>query len=189
MDEQTPADERAIIPAFVRGEAAAVTVVDGWIETVLRAEFQSIQGDWDDLKQEIRLRVLTCLRAGRFNGDSTLRTYVHRIARYTGIDSTRKAYRRRETGEAPGGAEPRSSAATDPASRLAERDHLTRLLQGLSVRDRAIVDLVFAQHLSHAEVAGRLGLSEGAVRSQVFRVRERLVRRSRILLRLPEGTA
>jgi len=35
---------------------------------------------------------------GAFNGHSSLRTYVHRIARNAAIDFSRLAYRRREVG-------------------------------------------------------------------------------------------
>jgi RNA polymerase sigma factor (sigma-70 family) len=159
-------------------------VVDGWIDVVLHQEFRSLRNDWEDLRQEICLRVLACLNAGRFNGGSALRTYVHRIARNASIDHARKAYRRRETtaGSAPLAA---ASSSDDGPTGLLNRDFLERVLEGVSARDRMILDLVFAQHLSYTEVAARAGLTESAVKSLVFRCRNRLLKRRRELLNLP----
>jgi RNA polymerase sigma factor (sigma-70 family) len=160
--------------------------MDGWIDVVLRQDFRSLRNDWDDLRQEIRLRVLACLAAGRFNGGSTLRTYVHRIARNAGIDFTRKAYRRRESttvSDAP----LTGSAADDAAARVLSRDFLDRVLEGVSARDRRVLDLIFSEHLSYTEVARRVGLTESAVKSLVFRCRHRLLKRRRELLNQPEA--
>lgn len=176
-----------LIPDLLRGEPAAVGAMDGWIDVVLHQEFRSLRNDWEDLRQEIRLRVLACLAAGRFNGGSELRTYVHRIARNASIDLTRKAYRRREM--TTGGKSPPGGSAVDGGlTRLLSRDFLARVLEGVGARDRHVLDLVFAQHLSYTEVAGKVGLTEGAVKSLVFRCRRRLLRRRRELLNLSEDS-
>ena len=177
MPDSPSQDDRGVIPQFLRGDMDAVRVVDGWIEVVLRREFQSIRTEWEDLRQEIRIRLLACLNAGRFNGGSALRTYVHRISRNTGIDYTRKAYRVRE--KATGGElwPSRGEPVEDVVTSFITRDLLTRILEGLGARDRLVVDLVFAQHLSYKEVAKKLHLTEGAVKSLVFRCRERLLKR------------
>jgi RNA polymerase sigma factor (sigma-70 family) len=184
---ESPAPERAdLVPALLRGESNAIGTMDGWIDVVLRQDFRSLCNDWDDLRQEIRLRVLACLTAGRFKGGSTLRTYVHRIARNAGIDFTRKAYRRRESttgSDAP----PPGSAADDGAARVLSRDFLDRVLEGLSARDRMVLDLIFTEHLSYTEVARKVGLTESAVKSLVFRCRHRLLKRRRELLNRPEA--
>jgi RNA polymerase sigma factor (sigma-70 family) len=174
-----------LLPGLLRGEQAAIRVLGGWIEVVLHQEFRSLRNDWEDLRQEICMRVLACLNAGRFHGASALRTYVHRIVRNAGIDHSRKAYRRREM---TGGSSPlpAGSADDDGPARLLSRDFLERVLEGTSARDRMILDLVFAQHLSYTEVAARAGLTESAVKSLVFRCRHRLLKRRRELLNLPE---
>jgi RNA polymerase sigma factor (sigma-70 family) len=185
--QESSAPERAdLVPALLRGESNAIGAMDGWIDVVLRQDFRSLRNDWDDLRQEIRLRVLACLAAGRFNGGSTLRTYVHRIARNAGIDFTRKAYRRRESttvSDAP----LTGSAADDAAARVLSRDFLDRVLEGVSARDRMVLDLIFAEHLSYTEVARKVGLTESAVKSLVFRCRHRLLKRRRELLNQPEA--
>jgi RNA polymerase sigma factor (sigma-70 family) len=175
-----------LIPRLLRGESGAVGAMDGWIDVVLRQEFRSLRNDWDDLRQEIRMRVLGCLAADRFKGGSALRTYVHRIARNAGIDFSRKAYRRRESSTG-SDAPPGGSAVDDGPARVLSRDFLDRVLEGLSTRDRMILDLIFAQHLSYTEVARKVGLTESAVKSLVFRCRNRLLKRRRELLNRPEA--
>ena len=175
-------EEREIIPRYLRGERGAVRTVDDWIEVVLHREFRSLRDEWDDLQQEMRVRVLACLRAGRFNGGSALRTYVHRIARNAGIDYTRKAYRHREKVGSRQVRRAGERSKVDGVAHVITRDLLMRILDGVSARDRLVVEMVFAQHLSYVEVAEKLDLTEGAVKSLVFRCRSRLLRRKRELL-------
>src|SRR5262245_7498717 len=82
-------DDRRIIRGFLAGEPDCIATLDAWIEVVLRLEFRPLVPDWEDLRQEIRVRVLRNLKAGRFQGASELRTYVHRIAKNACIDHCR----------------------------------------------------------------------------------------------------
>ena len=181
MARSPSTDQRWVIPGFLSGDPATVALVDSWIDIVLHAEFRSLQSDWEDLRQEVRIRLLNCLRANRFNGDSALSTFVHRVTRNVGIDSTRKAYRHRE--ETVGGSDVEIAArsAEDPGARLVAQDLLSRILERLSDRDRAVVDLVFVQHLSYAEAARRLEISDGAFRVLMFRCKNRLLKTMRRL--------
>ena len=78
--------DRALAERYAEGDPFAIRNVDDWIEVVLHRHFRSLQSDWEDLRQEIRLRVLDNVRRKRFEGRSSLRTYVHGIARNAGID-------------------------------------------------------------------------------------------------------
>ena len=69
------------------------------------------------------------------------------------------------------------SAGGDP-QQDAERRELAELLErallGLSARDRSIVLLAELEDFSAAEIGAELGMSEGAVRTQLSRLRARL---------------
>lgn len=184
--QEPPEHDSLLIRGFLSGQAAALATVDSWVEVVLRRECWTMKADWDDLHQEVRLRVLRNLRDGRFRGDSELRTYVHRIAINAVVDFSRQAARRRERN----GLEPRlegreSMDARDPLG-LVSRDLLRRILEGLSDDERRLLDMVHAQHLSYGEIARKLGVTEGAIKLRVFRCRERLVNRRRQLQGLRE---
>lgn len=176
-----------LIEAFLRGDQEATRAIDGWIEAALQNGFRSLSQDWDDLKQDIRLRIISNLRGGRFAGHSALRTYVHRISRNAAIDLTRQAHRRRERNAAATDGPTAMPAHDEPAGAI-HRDLLSKLLEGLPARERRLIDLVFAQHLSYDEVAERLGVREGTVKALVFRSRARLQKRWSSLLAVHKET-
>jgi len=176
-----PWDERDLIRRYLAGSPEATAVIDGWVEVALRAGFMAIRDEWDDLRQEIRIRILRNLEAGRFNGDSGLRTYVHGIARNTAIDLCRKQARDRAH-TAPAVAAERMSAPAEQ-DRVVTRDLLEKILEGLSDDDRRLLDLVHGQHLPLAEVAAVLGVPVGTVKARVFRCRQRLLAQKERLLR------
>ncbi|HET6373549.1 MAG TPA: RNA polymerase sigma factor [Candidatus Polarisedimenticolia bacterium] len=174
-------DETALIEEFVRGKSAAHETVDGWIDVVLRDEFRPLREEWADLKQEIRFRVYRNLSRGRFDGRSALRTYVHRIARNVCIDSTRLAYRHHESPPDSTSAPAAESRGGSGVSAWIARDMLSKVLEELPEGDRLLVLLVFGEHCSYAEVARRLGTSEAAVKTRMYRCKDRILRRYRDL--------
>jgi RNA polymerase sigma-70 factor, ECF subfamily len=178
-DGRDAGDER-LADDFLRGERTAIRTIDRWIERVLSDGFVSLRDQRDDLRQEVRLRVFTNLRAGRFRGHSQLRTYVHRIAKNTCIDLERRTYRQRERGLAPSETDTGAGGALEPAPDSAEL--LVRLLGGLAEPDLRLIELVFIERLSYSEIAAVLGVSEGTVKSRVFRFRERLTEKRRELM-------
>lgn len=180
---RSPAEnDRVLIRRLLAGDAAALAAVDSWIQVVLRSEFQSLHSEWDDLRQEIRLRVFRNLRSNRFHGASELRTYVHRIARNTCIDTCRRSALRRTRPEAAGGQE--EAARDDATERLITRDLLRKILLGSTPEERHLLEMVHAEHLSYAEIARRLGVAEGTIKARVFRCRGRLLAVRRQLLRI-----
>lgn len=171
-------DDPAVIREFLAGSLEATSVIDAWIAAALRSASWSAREDWEDLKQEVRMRVLRNLRAGRFHGDSGLRTYVHSIARNAAVDWLRVMRRRRER-------DGRCVGAIVPAEqdRVISRDLLDKLLEGLSDEDRQLLDLVHGQHLSYLEISRLLGVAVGTVKARVFRCRQRLLSQRSKLLR------
>jgi len=177
-----PDDDRRLLRAFLSGEAEATAVLDGWVEVVLRAGFRALEADWPDVRQEIRVRILTGLRAERFKGASSLRTYVHRIAKNTAIDFWRASRRQRESTSLGAAAARREDPTAGALSRVISRDVLRKMLAMLTPQERLLLDLVHAQHLSYSEIAALQGVAEGTVKARVFRCRERLILLKRRLL-------
>jgi RNA polymerase sigma-70 factor (ECF subfamily) len=182
-DRARAENDRVLIGRLIAGEATALAALDSWIQVVLRTEFHSLHDEWDDLRQEIRLRVFRNLRSNRFHGASELRTYVHRIARNTCIDMWRRSVLRRARSDAAAGGQ--AEAACDDASeRLITRDLLRKILLGSTPEERHLLEMVHAEHLSYAEIARRLGVAEGTIKARVFRCRGRLLAVRRQLLRI-----
>jgi RNA polymerase sigma-70 factor (ECF subfamily) len=183
QESQGPShDDREVISGFLAGAPGAIRVIDGWIDVVLRVDFTGQRGDWDDLRQEVRIRVLTNLRDGRFHGDSELRTYVHRIAKNTAIDHWRRGGVQRAVEIKRAADSPRETTITGGMDGLLSRDLLQKILAGLSRDERRLLALVHVRHLSYAEVAKTLRIAEGTVKARVFRCRKRLLSLRRRLL-------
>ena len=124
--------------------------------------------DRDDLVQEIALQVWRNL--DRFTGRSSLDTWAYRVALNTALAWRRKAATRAKN-------LPQSTAniAELPGDRGSEGDVqrvLDRFLTSLSDGDRAVL-VLHLDGLSNAEAAEVVGISEGAYRTRLHRVRRR----------------
>jgi RNA polymerase sigma-70 factor (ECF subfamily) len=174
---QLPFREDLLIAALLRGDPSAFRTLDGWIGVVLGETLPAARPDWEDLRQEVRIRVFRNLARGSFDGRASLRTYVHRIAKNVCIDHVRMSARRRE---GPAVADEPTEESSAEAS--AARDLLAKLLDGIREEDRRLIRMVFLERLSYREVADRLGVPEGTVKSRMARCKERLLTRRRTLL-------
>lgn len=186
MKEPLGANPELVVSDYLRGDPEAVRVVDGWVEAVLRDGFLSLRGEWEDMKQEARARVFVCLQRSGYQGRSSLRTFVHRVARNTCIDYARRS-RRHRGGEALDeetlDQESPAVGTESPEMRSwAARRMLARLMEGLPEEDRLMIQLVFQDFRSYAEVAAILNIPEGTVKSRVSRLRDRLLARRRDIL-------
>ena len=176
-------DQGRLIEGILRGDPEAIRVLDGWTDVVLRQCARSLQGEWNDLKQEVRARAIGNLSRHAFDGNSALRTYIHRIAKNVCIDALRSSQRRRNREMSFEGAAGAPSP-TAPAEPWIARDLVHKLLEDFSDDDRTLLNLVFVEQLSYGEIAARLAIPEGTVKSRMHRCKNRIVERRRKLLGL-----
>jgi len=119
--------------------------------------------------------------AGRFRGESRASTYLCGIAHFKALAALRAQGRSKRS----------AVIATDHEilSRTADPDDLTSHLEGredmrrmraalatLSDGHREVVELAFLDGLPYAEIAERLGIAEGTVKTRVARARAQLRR-------------
>jgi RNA polymerase sigma-70 factor, ECF subfamily len=122
------------------------------------------RGMAEELVQETFLRLWRS--AKRFDPDrGTVRTFVFTIARRVAVDLMRRpASRPLATGD------PDQSAVLDDEAfdalllRLDVRDALA----AMSPKHREVLELVLDEDLGHAQIAGRLGIPVGTVKTRVF---------------------
>ena len=140
----------------------------------------------EDLSQEIFLRIHRHL--GRFNGRSSLKTWVYRITlNYCRSKLGRKRYREAPLAEEveEGGvvlADERRDALDHALARDAARS-LAQALPSVKAKYREAVILRDLEGLSYEEIATVLGTRIGTVRSRISRGREQL---RRVLEKMPE---
>ncbi len=152
---------------FLRGEALAYATVARWIAQALTSpRFRLLRSEWKDLHQETLRRVVESLRRGRFDASRSFRVYVQSIARYVARDALTRELRRRGhiTSEAVQASSDAVLEAVLQARELAA-EVLTRIPPGC----RRLFRLLFQEELNQAEIAERLDVPIGTIKSRTFR--------------------
>jgi RNA polymerase sigma-70 factor, ECF subfamily len=175
----------AVISGFLRGEHDCHAQVDRWIHEVLGHRRFSLGSDLDDVAQEVRRKLLLSFRAERFRGDSSLRTYVWKAAQRAVIDHARSRRRRSVV--------PLESLPPVPALETADgnvterdrRDVFRRVMETLDEGCRHLWALIAFEELPYAEIARRLGTTEGNVKVRALRCRAKATEIARALVTSP----
>jgi RNA polymerase sigma-70 factor (ECF subfamily) len=182
LRKTAPSIASELIDRCLGGEAAA------WEEIVARFrrrvfhiayKFTGKHDLAEDLTQDIFLKVFKSL--DKFNRDADFSTWLSSVARHYCIDHYRASKREREVlvedllafDLAP-------ASSGNPQRALEENDLKSQLRHGLDQlpdKLREAVVLRDLQGLTYQEMAERLGLPEGTVKSRINRGREELTRR------------
>lgn len=129
----------------------------------------------DDLLQETFIKVYFNLE--RYDAAYTFGQWIYTIARNTSIDS----FRRRQPGDIPIDerlSAPASSAPTPEESVInaQQRSDIESFLEHLSDNYRRMIEMRFFDEYSYEEIAEKLSLPLGTVKTQIHRARERMCR-------------
>lgn len=161
-------DDRTLIEAYLLGEPDALRIIDRWIDASLRRRFLASDA-LDDLRQDVRMRLVKSLRAGSFRGGSSLKTYVHQVGHNAAADFL---HRREGPAALPPVHEPGEAGVAEKGAIAEELVH--RVLRSLPEIDRRLMALLFEERCSYEEAARRLGKSVGAIKVRVHRCRRRI---------------
>lgn len=155
-----------------QGDARAYGQLVDAHQAAVRAFLRRLVGDAseaDDLAQEAFARVWTVL--GRFDGRSSLRTFICGVAFQYWRRARRSGARRTARETAYAGLE---EERDEPHARAAQRLALRRAMNDLPTDQQAALALCLGQEFSHAEAAEVLRLPLGTVKSHIARGRARL---------------
>jgi RNA polymerase sigma-70 factor, ECF subfamily len=125
----------------------------------------------DDLVQQVLLKMLEALRAGRLRDADKLVPFVLGTCRMTVLDLRRSARRQEQLLEEFGGI----LVPDQPPLPHLDGDQLGRCVQALKERERSVVVMTFYDEQTAAESARFLGISEANVRV----IRHRAIRQLR----------
>ncbi|MEM6455871.1 MAG: sigma-70 family RNA polymerase sigma factor [Acidobacteriota bacterium] len=179
------ADDAALACAYLAGHAGAWATVDGWITGAVRSYAQRLGNDWEDVCQEARLDVHRLLETKQFRGTSSLRTYVWSVATHRAIDLLRRRQRRPAL-ELDGLLDTwhdQLGALRAPTPRYGDRHLIEKVLRALPAKGRRLLMYLAAGH-SYRELSALFDTSEGALRVQARRSRQRALEiRARLLSR------
>lgn len=123
----------------------------------------------DDLFQELALQLWQSLK--RFDGRCQLTTWAYRVQLNTAMSWRRNAARRRKKMPTIEGL---SGPIADPCSDTRSTDlRVEALIASLGETDRAVL-LMLMDNCETKEIAEVMGVSEGAIRVRLHRVRKRI---------------
>lgn len=173
------ADEQSLLDGFRRGCRASTEQLFRNSSAALEATLRRLWG-WpvnrdDELEDILQNVFLTAWqRRAQFRGDSSLKTWLTRIA----INECRRRQRRQALFRkwwASLRPPPRPQAAADEQLAQAETSQQVRAaMQRLTARQREVVVLFYLEDMSAREVAELLGLKTGTVEVRLNRARKRL---------------
>jgi RNA polymerase sigma-70 factor (ECF subfamily) len=177
------AADHKLIEQFLAGSSAAVATIDEWLRRAATPYRSKLGEEWDDALQAARLEALRLLQAGRFRGESSLKTYLWQVANHLCIGHLRKRKRAvavelEEIHDLP------DSAARSPFAAASEAETLSllrRVLTGMPAECRAMWRMI-VDGRSYQEMSEELGIAAGTLRVRVLRCRQNAVAlRSRLL--------
>ena len=183
-DALPPVPDAELIERCLRKDNSA------WDEIVVRYrrkvfhiayKFTGKHDEAEDLTQDIFLKVFRSL--DKFHRDADFSTWLSSVARHYCIDHYRASKREREVLVEDLLAFDHAEAVSgNPQRALEDRDVKGLVRHGLDQLPRKLREAVVLrdlQGLSYQEMAERLGLPEGTVKSRINRGREELMRRLR----------
>lgn len=178
----SPDDIEALIQRCLRGDQAA------W-ERIVRLHWRKVfnvaykfvgkHDEAEDLTQDIFLKIFKSLDT--FDRRANFQTWLISVSRNLCIDHYRSVRKERETMDRdvdPNDLTPASSEPS-PVAALEQRDRVSLLRDALSALPESLRTAVVMrdiQELSYQEIADRLGLPEGTVKSRINRGRNELAR-------------
>ncbi len=171
------ADDRRLVELALAGDDTAFEYLfNRYREAIYRLFVQRLGGvnDADDLLQETFVKVYVNL--GRYRSDYTFGQWVYTIARNTFIDFMRKRQDDlpiddRFTAPASSGPTPEENIIN-----LQQRTQIEHYMDRLTPRYRQLIRLRFFDDYSYEEIAARLRLPLGTVKTQIHRAREQMCR-------------
>ena len=190
VDSDSASDAlEALIQRCLRGDQAAwePIVKQHWRKVFNVAyKFVGKHDEAEDLTQDIFLKIFKSLNT--FDRRANFQTWLISVSRNLCIDHYRSVRKERETIDREVDANELTPAAPEagPIAALEQRDRVALLRQALATLPeslRTAVVLRDLQELSYQEIADRLHLPEGTVKSRINRGRTELARQVRKLRR------
>ena len=182
----TAARDRRRGQEYIAGSGEVFAEIEAWIRAELNARYPALRNDLDDLCQIVHTKLLRNLREDRFEGRSTLRTYVTGIVHHTAIDRLRQRYRDREMTQDWDPALERTVASPYPATSVLDDTRLVhRVILSVPEICRRLWRLVFVERLNYTQTAERLAIPAGTVKSRMWHCRRKATAVVRRLQGLP----
>lgn len=171
------AEDRRLVELVLEGDDTAFEYLfNRYREAIRRLFVQRLGGanDADDLLQETFVKVYVNIH--RYSPDYTFGQWVYTIARNTFIDFTRRRQDDLQIDErfmAPASSNPTPEESVINRQQKTQIEHC---LERLSPRYGVLIRMRFFEEYSYEEIAAKLSLPLGTVKTQIHRAREQMCR-------------
>lgn len=166
--------ERQLLDAIQRGERAALRrLYDRYSGYAMAIGLRYIP-DCDearDVLQDSFVKILTSIGRFDYRGEGSLKSWVSRIVANRAIDYIKQHQRLQFTDEVP-----ENINEEEPEIGGVPPDILDSMIGQLPAGYRMVLNLFVFEQLSHRDIALRLGITESASTSQLFRAKRMLQR-------------
>lgn len=171
------ADDRRLVDLVLEGDDTAFEYLfNRYREAIRRLFVQRLGGanDADDLLQETFVKVY--IHIHRYNPEYTFGQWVYTIARNTFVDFIRR--RQDDLSIDERFTAPASNTPTPEESVIngQQKTQIEHCLQRLSPRYGTLIRMRFFEEYSYEEIAAKLSLPLGTVKTQIHRAREQMCR-------------
>lgn len=177
IDDYIVASDLELVNLVLSGNDIAFTyLVNRYKDSLRRLFEQRLDGvsDSDDLLQETFIKVYINLH--RYDATYTFGQWIYTIARNTFVDFVRKRHNDISIDEK--FAPPASDTPNPEESviNLQERHQLENCLHQLSPRYQQLITMRFFEEYSYEEIAEKLSIPMGTVKTQIYRARGHMCR-------------
>jgi RNA polymerase sigma-70 factor (ECF subfamily) len=157
-----------ILTGFQAEREESVHHVQGWIDGIIhlgRWNFHDPEG----VAQEVMIKLLTIVRRGGYRSQSSFKTFVFSVAKFTCVDTYRRERQRPAVEQT---APHVVSTSDDPEAALEQQrrvEMVRYIAQKLPAECRKLWSWVYDEERTAVEVGRLMGLSAGNVRVRVHR--------------------
>jgi RNA polymerase sigma factor (sigma-70 family) len=161
-----------IIKGFLQGNRVALTTIQDWIRAVTFSRNWTGDLSAEDIVSETTEKLLHAFREEKFRYESSLKTYVQRIARYTIVDSVRDGVRAREYAKRAAGDPTLFPPEDDPFESDEQVVIFHEVMRRAGEDCKRLWNMIF-QKIPYAKIAEQMGTSVGAIKTRVMRCRQK----------------
>ena len=167
--------DREIIEGYLAGNEVHHATIAAWVRQVVHARLWLDDISSDDIISDTLLKLVVNFRAKKFKHESSLKTYVQQITRYTLVNTVRNHERAQqymlETADDP----PDVPTPLDIVEEKEKAVIFERIFNLIDERCREIWHMIFNEQLPYKEIGRRLGVTEDTVKGRVFRCKEEAI--------------
>ena len=130
-------------------------------------------GAIDDITQDCFLKLINNLQNNKFKGESTLKTYIYSLTRYTCLDYYKSKVRRKTVPVEDEILIDSSPNADKSLEEVEKRKMARKILMALPAECRKIWYLVFFKKRNYRQTAEKFGISEGSIKRKMWECRQK----------------